>query len=179
MGYNLGMIVIPFALLLFVLIVFFLIYSWDVFSTFNSAPFVRVSKNVMPKIIELLEIKNDSVVYDLGCGDGRVLMECYEHNKNARYVGIEKSITTYILAKIKTRKINNIIILFGDFFKKDLSGATHVFLYVLPETMDKLFPKLKRELKNGSIAVSCSFEFSHKKPSKTIKPNKKLFVYNF
>jgi SAM-dependent methyltransferase len=172
------MLLIPFILLFFIL-VFFLVYSRDFFSTLSSAPFIRVPKNILPKIIEALDIKDGSVVYDLGCGDGRVLLECYKHNKNSKYIGIEKSITAYLLAKIKTRKIGNISILLGDFFKKDLSDATRVFLYILPSTMDKLFPKLERELKKDSIVVSCSFEFSRAKPVKTIESSKKIFIYNF
>ena len=160
------------------LFLFFAIYSFDFFSTLNKAPFVRVPKNVLPKIIELLDIKDNSVVYDLGCGDSRVLTECYKYNSKAKYFGIEKAAIPYLLAKIKTRK-TGVKILRGDFFKKDLSRATRIFLYLLPGTMDKLLPKLEKELKNDALVVSCSFKFTDKQPVKIVKDEKELFVYEF
>ena len=172
--------------ILAIIFLFFAIYSFGFFSTLNSAPFVRISKNTIPKIIELLDIKDDSVVYDLGCGDGRVLLECYKYNPKAQYIGIERSTIPYILARIKTRGIDKIKILRGDFLKKDLSQATHLFLYLLPKTMDGLLPKLEKELASETKLISYNFSFLRKQPEKTIKflnPKQKrsrlLYLYRF
>ena len=172
--------------ILAVVLLFFTIYSFGFFSTYNSAPFVRIPKNILPKIIELLDIKDNSVVYDLGCGDGRVILECYKHNQEAQYIGIEKSTMPYIFARIKTRKIDKIKILRGDFFKKDLAQATHLFLYLLPKTMDELLPKLEKELASGTKLVSFNFSFSKKHLEEIIEflnPKQKrsglLYLYRF
>lgn len=172
------------AVILITIFLFFILYSIDFFLTFNKAPFIPTSKNVLSGIIELLDIKDDSVVYDLGCGDGRVLLECYRHNSKARYLGIEKSSIPYILARIKTKGIDKIKILHGDFFKRNLSQATNVFLYLLPKMMDSLLPKLEMELKQGTVLVSFNFAFSKKKPEKVIKVEMRnksglLYVYRF
>ena len=167
------------------LFIFFLVYSLDFFTTLKS-PFLPVSKKIIPRIIETLDLKDDSIVYDLGCGDARVLVECYKHNSRARYIGIEKSIIPYTLARISARNMNKIKILRNDLFKENLLPATHVFVYLLPKMMDRLLPKLTRELKQGSNLVSFNFVFSKKKPEKRIEitqPDSKqkmvLYVYNF
>ena len=162
-------ILILFGAVLAIMFLIFAIYSFGFFRTYNSAPFIRIPKNVLPKIVKLLNIEDNSVVYDLGCGDGRVLLECYKHNSKARYIGIERSAIPYALARIKTRGINKIKILRGDFLKQDLSQATHLFLYLLPKTMDDLLPKLEKELAPGTKLVSCAFSFSAKQPEKVIE----------
>ncbi len=153
------------------LFLFFLVYSWDFFTTLK-APFLPISKNIASKIVELLDTRNDSIVYDLGCGDLRVIIECYKKNPAAKYIGIEKSYIPYILSLIKLKKLgnpNNIRVINGNFFKQNLSQATHIFLYLLPEMMDSLLPKLITELKQGTIIISFNFVFSKKKPEKIVK----------
>ena len=179
-------VLILFGAVLAIMFLIFAIYSFGFFVTFSAAPFVRIPKNVLPKIIELLDIKDNSVVYDLGCGDGRVILECYKHNPKARYIGIEKSTMPYFFARIKTRGIDKIKILRGDFFKKDLSQATHLFLYLLPKTMDELLPKLEKELASGTKLVSFNFSFSKKHLEEIIEflnPKQKrsglLYLYRF
>ena len=130
-----------------------------------------ISKNIASKIAELSDIKDDSIVYDLGCGDSRVIIEYYKRNPIARYIGIEKSYIPYILSLIKLKKLDNpknIRIINGNFFKQNLSQATHIFLYLLSEMMDILLPKLITELKQGTIIISFNFMFSKKKPEKTV-----------
>lgn len=165
------------------LFLFFIIYSWHFFTTLK-APFVPISKNVLPKIIDVLDVDDNSVVYDLGCGDARVLVRCYKYNQKAKYIGIEKSIVPRILAWFKLRKIGNpknIRIINGNFFKKDISQATRVFLYLLPGMMDSLLPKLEKELKQGTSLVSYNFTFSKKQPAEVIDLSKlgKIYKYKF
>ncbi|MEK7078312.1 MAG: hypothetical protein AAB911_01960 [Patescibacteria group bacterium] len=156
---------------LIILFLFFLVYSWDFFTTLK-APFLPISKNIASKIAGLLDIKDDSIVYDLGCGDSRVIIECYKKNPRAKYIGIEKSYIPYILSLIKLKKLGNpknTRVINGNFFKQNLSQATHVFLYLLPEMMDGLLPKLIAELKQGTIIISFNFVFSKKNPEKTVE----------
>ena len=179
-------VLILFGAVLAIMFLIFAIYSFGFFTTFSSAPFIRIPKNVLPNIIELLDIKNNSVVYDLGCGDGMVLLECYKINPKAQYIGVEKSLIPYILARIKTRGIDKIKILHGNLFKKDISQATRLFLYLLPRTMDDLLPKLEKELTPGTKLISYNFSFSRKQPEEIIKflnPKQKriglLYLFRF
>lgn len=163
---------------------FFLILS--VVTSFSvKVPFVPIRRNILSAIVETLAINQDAVVYDLGCGDGRVLMACYAKEPRASYVGLEKQLMPVWFAKWQTRK-TPIKILQKDFFKYNLADATCVFVYLSPSLMDELLPKFKQELRPGTRLISCDYQFSNKQAIKTIdlkqtygKLGKFLYVYKF
>lgn len=172
-------------LLLFFVFVFVL-FCWSLVTT--RAPFIPVPNEVLPDIIKALELKDNSVVYDLGCGDARVLQSCFTFQPKARCVGIEKDLIPYWIAKRRLRQKQNtaIKIIRQNFFKHNLSEATHIFLYLFPELMNDLLPKLKAELKPGTRLVSCSFSFKDKEPVGRIDLNRskgmlarELYIYEF
>ncbi len=176
--------------ILIILLLCFLLLCLLFLSTpiFSKVPFVPVSKRVLEKIINELDLSHGSVLYDLGCGEGRVLFEVSEKNKNVKCIGVEKAPFPYLWAKLRQFffKNKNVSIVYGDMFKTDVSSATHVFLYLFPELMDILLPKLENELKAGTRVLSCDFQFSKKDHSKVIKLeaksyqlNKHLYVYDF
>ena len=161
-----------------------LILLWDSLKT--AAPYIPLPKEVLPKIINALEIKDNSVVYDLGCGDGRVLKACYNSNPKAVCIGIEKGIVPFCLAKLRLKKFQKSVkIIYQDFFKRKFSDATHVFTYLFPKPMNLLWPKFQRELKSGARLVSCDFPIDQKQPIKIVdlgRPGKranKLYIYEF
>ena len=192
-------------LIAIIILVFFL--STIQTMLYTRVPFIPVPKEVLPNILKALDLKDESVMYDLGCGDARVLIEATKASKSSqtsessksRFVGIERVWLPLVLAKLRVwrnnmnqpRKIasrsrGKIKIYNRDFFETDLSNATHVFLYLLPKIMDKLLPKLERELKPGARVVSCSFKFSNKKEKEIINLNRnenqlarELYVYEF
>lgn len=171
-------------ILLFIVLLIILFFSAPLFSLI---PFVPVRKKILNEIISALELNEQSVLYDLGCGDGRVLFAAVKMNQNISCIGIEIAPFPFLLAKIKQffNPSKNIHILYGNFFKINTSSATHVFLYLLPKALDELLPKLEEELRSGSRVVSCDFKFSMREPNKTvvIKSNRlkniKLYIYNF
>ena len=154
-------------------------------------PFVRVPSAVLGDIEKALNIKEGSVVYDLGCGDGRVLFYLSKNNPRTTFIGIENSDFPALVAKVHAwihRKIykSNIIIYKKDFFDVDISNATHIFTYLYPNVMDDLISKFDKELKRGTRLVSASFHFTSKKEIEEIdlkrskwKLAKKLYVYEF
>lgn len=154
-------------------------------------PFVPVSSSVLPDIYKALEIKEGSVVYDLGCGEGRVLFYCSRLVPKATYIGIENSPFPLLLARFRgwwhTKMTGTKIeIINKDFFQQDLSNATHIFTYLYPNVMDDLLPKFDRELKPGTRLVSVSFKFTQKQPTLLIdlkrskyKLARHIYVYEF
>ena len=148
-------------------------------------PFVPVSRRVLRDISKALEVKDGSVVYDLGSGDGRVLLALAKENPKAKYIGLELAFIPFYLSKL--RRIvsgSKISVRRKDFFKEDLSSATHIFVYLLPPVLNKLLPKLEKELKSGTKVVSATFRFSRKEPIRTIQIDSKglvktLYVYKF
>lgn len=157
----------------------------------SKVPFVPVPDKVLKDIHKALDIKEGSVVYDLGCGDGRVLFYSARLVPNAIYIGIENSPFPLILAHLRAwwyRKFvnTNIKIINQDFFQHDLSDATHVFTYLYPNVMDDLLPKLDQDLKPGTKLVSVSFKFTQKQPVTEYdlergkyKLARKIYVYEF
>jgi len=154
-------------------------------------PFVPVPDCILKDIHEALDIKDNSVVYDLGCGDGRVLFYSAKRVPKARYIGIENVLFPLILAHIRswfyrTRASTKIEIINQDFFKRNLGDATHIFLYLFPNVMDDLLPKLDNELKPGTKLISVTFKFTQKQPTREIdlkrasyKLARKIYVYEF
>ena len=175
--------------LLVIILIFFVLWIFGGFK--NRVPFIPVSKKSLPKIYESLGINSNSVVYDLGAGDSRVLFYLSQKEPKAKYIGIENNPMAVLLSKAGSwfnfkKTQNRVKILNQNFFEKDISDATHVFLYLFPEIMDKLQPKLEKELKNGTIVVSATFSFSNKEPIKVINLDfgkysliHKIFIYKF
>ncbi|KKP62076.1 MAG: hypothetical protein UR57_C0013G0001, partial [Candidatus Nomurabacteria bacterium GW2011_GWE2_34_25] len=142
-------------------------------------------------IEKALNINEDSVVYDLGCGDGRVLFYLYKNNPKAKYIGIENSQFPLLVFNVrnwffKRKNKSNISIIGKDFFDVNLSDATHIFTYLYPNVMDDLIPKLDKELKSGTRLISASFRFTGRREIEEIdlKRNnyqlaKKVYVYEF
>ncbi|MEK7211069.1 MAG: hypothetical protein AAB731_00360, partial [Patescibacteria group bacterium] len=80
----------------------------------------------------------------------------------------------------------NVKILRKNFFRADLSAATHIFTYLFPKPMNELLPKFKKELKPGARVVSCDFLFKEKEPAEIIELHRsknqlarRLYVYEF
>ncbi|MFA6355189.1 MAG: class I SAM-dependent methyltransferase [Candidatus Paceibacterota bacterium] len=154
-------------------------------------PFIGIPIGVLKNIEKELNLRDGSVVYDLGCGDGRVLFYLAKNNPKYKYIGIESSLFPYLLAKSLSwwfKKVNkiNVEIIKKDFFKEDLSNATHIFTYLYPNVMDDLLPKLDKELKRGTVLVSASFHFTTKREIREIdlkrgkyQLGKLLYIYEF
>ncbi|HEY0221199.1 MAG TPA: hypothetical protein VGC58_03180, partial [Candidatus Paceibacterota bacterium] len=110
--YNTEMIIVYllitslFNLFLIVSIVIFALQILDIFKV--DAPFVPVPRGIMKEIVKNLDLKNDSILYDLGCGNGEVLIEAVREHPQIKAVGVELAFLPYLIAKFKTRKYKNI-----------------------------------------------------------------------
>lgn len=148
------------------------------------SPPVAVPQDILPAILKLLDLQPNVTLYDLGCGDGRVLRAAGQ--TGVQCVGIEKGITQYLKAVAKTSRFG-VKIIEADMLKTDLHSASRVFTYLHSTTMQRLAFKLKSELPEGSVLVSCDFQVPGKKPSRTervqssqgIKPFYTLYQYQF
>ena len=125
------------------------------------APWVPSSKSTVRAMLRLAEVQPGDVIYDLGCGDGRVVLiaarEC-----GAIAVGIEVDPLRYLICRARiavSRVRDRITIRFGDFFSQDLSQADVVACYLLQETNEQLLAKLREELRPGTRIVSNTFGF--------------------
>jgi predicted RNA methylase len=92
----------------------------------------------------MTSIKPNEIVYDLGCGDGRVLIMAAKHF-NARAIGIEIDPIRFLWCKFRIRLLglgDKVQVIYGDFFRKNLSNADIIICYLLQNTNDKLQAKL-------------------------------------
>lgn len=126
----------------------------------DEVPFVATPLELVDRMLELAEVKRGDVVYDLGSGDGRILIRAAE-KYGARGVGIE--LDSWLIAKArdnaKQAGVANLVEFRNeDAAKADLSGATVVTLYMLPWFNDAMRDKLRAELKPGARIVSHDYD---------------------
>jgi precorrin-6B methylase 2 len=133
-------------------------------------PYVPTPENVVAKMLELADVKKGDVLYDLGSGDGRIVVTA------ARKYGVHA--VGYDLNPERIREANdnakaagvtaNVEFRNKDLFTADLKEASVVTLYLLPSVNLRLRPKLFAELKPGSRVVSHDFDMGDWKPDKTV-----------
>ncbi len=184
--------ILAIVLVVFFVLVLFIMFFWMGSAMMAKVPFISVPNSILPDIEKALEIKKGSVVYDLGCGDARVLFYLAKNNPDSKFIGIENSSFPYVIAKLnlwlgkRRGEAQNVQILKQDFFKYDLKDASHIFVYLYPNVMDDMLGKLDKELQAGSRLVSASFKFTQKKPifeldleRKKMQLARNLIVYEF
>ena len=174
------------SLLEFIVLIGFIFLSLtQIIAVFTTdAPFVSVPDEIDDEIIDNLELAQDSILYDLGCGDAKVLIKAIKKIQGIQAVGVEKSLIPYFLAKFNSRKHNNIQIRREDIFSTDISSATHIFVYLSTKAVNKLFGNIKNQCKKGVRLISCDFELNSISPDKIVELDnsnkrigKKLFIY--
>jgi len=108
------------------------------------------------------------LVYDLGCGDGRILITAVKDFKAIGAVGYEIRDDVYEISLAEIVKQNlqdKIKLIKGDFFKADISRATVITLYLTTRANEALKPKLKKETRLGARVVSHNYELPRWQPS--------------
>lgn len=127
----------------------------------RGAPWVPSSMKSVHQMLDLAAVKPDELVYDLGCGDGRIVVTA-ALKYQARAVGIELDPLRWLWCQLLVSVLglrDRVRIQFGDLFNQDLSQADVVTCYLLPDTNRKLQEKLLRELQPGTRVVSNTFLF--------------------
>ncbi len=134
---------------LFVVFIFSATYA-----SFSGAPWMPTSGKDIKEAVKMSGIKEGQKVYDLGCGDGRLLFEAAK--KGAIVEGFEVSLIPYIFSSIKRlfqKEKENIKISYRNFWKADLSDADVVYFFLMPATYSRIKKKMEKELKKGTKVV--------------------------
>ncbi|MFO7277952.1 MAG: methyltransferase domain-containing protein [Pseudomonadota bacterium] len=122
-------------------------------------PFVPSPDEVVNKMLDVARVGKNDVVYDLGSGDGRIVIAAAKRGARAVGVDIDPERIKESTANAKEAGVEDRVrFLNQDLFDTDLSEATVVTLYLLPRVNLRLRPKLLRELKPGARIVSHSFD---------------------
>lgn len=136
----------------------------------GSVPYVPTPQNVVDRMLQVANVTNKDVVYDLGSGDGRIVVTAAQ-KYGARGVGIDINPTRIQEANANAQRAgvtDRVQFRQQDLFQTDLNEATVVTLYLLPSVNEELRPKLLR-LRPGTRIVSHSFDMGDWKPEQTIE----------
>jgi SAM-dependent methyltransferase len=146
-------------------------------------PYVPTTPEAVQEMLKLAGVKKTDVVYDLGCGDGRMVITAAKIY-GARGVGIDIDPKRIQEAKDGARKsgVENLVRFEeNDLFQADLREATVVTLFLLQRINLQLRPKLLQELKPGTRIVSNTFDMGDWKPDKeqTLEGDDEAFSHRF
>ena len=183
-------LIIYLVLILAVLIVILIFSS----KHFSPVPYFPTNKKDLKLVIKALNLRNNQTVVDLGAGDGLVIFEAAKEaakrNLNTKFIAVELNPILVLILHLR-RLFNpnkqNIRIIYGDMFKINLSNVIlvypesgqarlTVYLYISPWLMDKLYKKLKVELKSFNL-VSYYYPLPKVKPSRIISGKNKIYLY--
>lgn len=157
--------------------------AWPVLAQYDEfggdVPYVPTPPPIVEAMLKLGNIKSSDFVIDLGCGDGRIVVMAAQ-KFGARGRGFDLNPQRIAEAKENAKNAgvaDKVEFLEKNLFDADVSQATLVTLYLLPEVNLRLRPILLRQLRAGARIVSHSFDMGDWKPDKKIEVNGKTLYY--
>jgi len=144
----------------------------------RAAPWAPTFKADTGRFLKLANIKPGQKVYDLGCGDGRLVLASAQAGGEA--VGFEISLVPYFVAKWRVFRSpfkKQCQIRFKDFWRVDLSEADIVYFFLMPKIFSKMKAKLERELKPGAKVIIYTWPMDGWQPLVVDSPTGKTPIY--
>lgn len=160
-----------------------LVFGTAAYAGMRAAPWLPVFKSDIERIIKLADIREGDVVYDLGSGDGRVVVALANNTRARLLVGYEVSFIPYLWSKFRFFFLGlgcRVELRYSDFLRRDLGQADVIFCFLTPMAMKKLAPKFKSELRPGTTIISYSFSLPEWQPMAVDRANEKsipIFKY--
>lgn len=151
--------------IIFITIIFlflcFMALSWFAGS---DAPYVPTKIDNLKALLKKAGVDQGKTFYELGSGDGRVVLEAAKLGAEAH--GIEQSWIRTWHSRYQARKlkIKNASFFHGDIFERNYYPADVVYIYLLQKAVDKLEKKLKAELEKGSVIITQTYHFKNWQP---------------
>lgn len=177
--YDIGMLEL--LVYIFLLFMILLVFGTAAYAGMRASPWVPVFKRDIERVLKLADVKDNDMVYDLGSGDGRIVI-AIAHNSQASVVGFEISFLPYLWSKLKILFLGlpqRVEVRFGDFLSRDLSQASVIFCFLTPMAMKKLSPKFRKELKKGTRIISYSFKIPDWEPTMIDRLDKRMSIYKY
>ena len=134
------------------------------------APYFPTPLTIVDKMLQLGELKPAEKMYDLGSGDGRIVIQAARKYKaDAWGVELDESLYKQSVARIRTLGLaSSAHIVLGDLLQQDYSSSDLLTIYLLPVAIEKVTPILEKQLKKGARVVVHDFEFSQWTPAKIL-----------
>ncbi len=159
-------------------LVFVIYIIWKYWALCVGAGYDPTPMDKVHKMLKLAQVEPDDIVYDLGCGDARVLITAAK-KFGARGCGIEIDPFRFFFAWFLvfiSGCLNRISIRFGNFFKKDIRDATVVVVFLYGPTNNRLKEKFLKELKPGTRIVSYVWRFDDWEERDAL-PDDRIYLY--
>jgi SAM-dependent methyltransferase len=137
----------------------------------DGGPYVPTPDDIVARMLDLAGVRAGDTVYDLGSGDGRLVIEA-ARRYGARGVGVEREARLVDMARaaaVSASVAERVSFRQGDLFDTDLRAATVVTLYLLPPLLERLLPKLRAELAPGTRVVSHDYPLVPWLPERTLE----------
>jgi SAM-dependent methyltransferase len=163
----------------FFVLLFIIGLLWILVPALYGLPPVPTNQERIRKALKLANLLPTETIYDLGAGDGRVLLIA-AHEFNAKATGIEIGPIQCALIYLRAAASgfgNNIRVKWGNYLKADLSQADVVFLYATSKEVLRAAAYLEQQMKPGSRLISISADFPEWEPS-TFDERELIFIYN-
>jgi len=160
------------------IIIFAVFMLWIFWSDVIGAGFEPTSRKIVKNMLEMARVEAADVVYDLGSGDGRIVIEA-ARSFNAQAVGIEADPLRFLWSKVKVLILGlqkQVDIRWGNFFREDISEATVVTLFLSRKANQNLKSKLKVELQPGTRVVTYYWKFNGWQPVQE-DPKNHIYLY--
>ncbi len=129
------------------------------YSSLKGSPYVPTKDKAMKNIFEEAGLKKGQVMYDIGCGDGRVVRYAVKQY-GVRGIGIDINPMLIFFARLKARmmKLKGAEFRVQNIFDVDLSDADVIYIFLLPQFLVKIQKKLERGTKKGAVIISHGFK---------------------
>lgn len=173
---------LPFIIISLILLVVIFFFSSQFFNVIfrGYAPFISSKPEVIKAIMPALDLPEEAVVYELGCGKAGFLRAVEEKYPQTKLIGIEYSLLPYIVAQIQiSLNKSKIKVWRKNLFKVNVGEADLIYCYLNQEMMKKLEGKFKKECKSGTKIISYAFALPNLEPEKVIdlKDKSKIYFY--
>lgn len=145
----------------------------------RDVPYVPTPEPVVAEMLRIANVNENDVIYDLGSGDGRIVITAAQ-KYGARGVGVDIDPELVQRANQNARQAgvdDRVQFVQQDLFETDISEASVVTLYLLPEVNLRLRPKLLEELRPGTRIVSHAFDMGDWQPEQVVQVNGRMIYY--
>ncbi|MFA6042466.1 MAG: hypothetical protein WCV85_04565 [Patescibacteria group bacterium] len=158
----------------------FLLVATAAYAGYRAAPWLPTRAADAQRLVDLAGVQSGDVVYELGAGDGRVLLP-FTKTQAKSIVGFEISLVPYLIGLFRIRKFRpRVALRFRDFFKVSFNEAQVVYCFLTPKAMAALAPKFRQELQPGTRVLSYAFPIPGWEPEQVSKPTpEQMAIYKY